>query len=251
MKKPPPPEEKGEQAPLWIISFADMISLLMAFFVMLLTMATAKSGMLCNDGMGVFEHSIGGFRKAVSGFGVPELFGSGDEALDFQSVKAHYALKNPDEPPARRTIDAHEEKIRRVFNQIDSRARTARPQLTGSSPEFTVAPISFAPMQSTLDAKAQAYLAQYTAALAAGSFDGLTIYVVGLAPGEQNIRDQWVMSAKRSQVVADTLRSHLPAGSKTRVFAWGAATGGDWTGTSGPAPKQAFILIATLHPEKR
>lgn len=36
--KPKPPEEEGgEGAPLWIISFADMTSLLMAFFVMLST----------------------------------------------------------------------------------------------------------------------------------------------------------------------------------------------------------------------
>jgi chemotaxis protein MotB len=35
--KPKPQEESGEGAPLWIISFADMISLLMAFFVMLTT----------------------------------------------------------------------------------------------------------------------------------------------------------------------------------------------------------------------
>ena len=39
--KPKPQEEEGgESAPLWIISFADMISLLMAFFVMLSTFSS-------------------------------------------------------------------------------------------------------------------------------------------------------------------------------------------------------------------
>jgi flagellar motor protein MotB len=40
-EKPKPPEEEGgEGAPLWIISFADMMSLLMAFFVMLSTFSS-------------------------------------------------------------------------------------------------------------------------------------------------------------------------------------------------------------------
>jgi chemotaxis protein MotB len=34
-KKPPEQEEHGESAPLWIISFADLVTLLMSFFVIL------------------------------------------------------------------------------------------------------------------------------------------------------------------------------------------------------------------------
>jgi len=37
-------EESGESAPLWIISFADMISLLMAFFVMLSSFTSYDKG---------------------------------------------------------------------------------------------------------------------------------------------------------------------------------------------------------------
>ena len=40
--KPVQDEESVEGAPLWIISFADMISLLMAFFVMLSTFSTSS-----------------------------------------------------------------------------------------------------------------------------------------------------------------------------------------------------------------
>lgn len=39
-KQKPPEEEGGEGAPLWIVSFADMAALLMAFFVMLTTFAS-------------------------------------------------------------------------------------------------------------------------------------------------------------------------------------------------------------------
>ena len=62
-KPKPQEEESGEGAPLWIISFADMVSLLMAFFVMLTTFS----------GFGPME-SIK-LRKVIDATLAPDLYG--------------------------------------------------------------------------------------------------------------------------------------------------------------------------------
>ena len=62
-KPKPQEEESGEGAPLWIISFADMVSLLMAFFVMLTTFS----------GFGPME-SIK-LRKVITATLAPDLYG--------------------------------------------------------------------------------------------------------------------------------------------------------------------------------
>jgi Membrane MotB of proton-channel complex MotA/MotB len=62
-KPKPPEEESGEGAPLWMISFADMASLLMAFFVMLTTFS----------GFGPME-SIK-LRKVINATLAPDLYG--------------------------------------------------------------------------------------------------------------------------------------------------------------------------------
>ena len=61
--KPKQEEESGEGAPLWIISFADMMSLLMAFFVMLSTFS----------GFGSSEAQK--LRKAVKAAIAPNFYG--------------------------------------------------------------------------------------------------------------------------------------------------------------------------------
>jgi hypothetical protein len=156
VKNKPAAEEQGERAPLWIISFADMISLLMAFFVMLLTMASTKSGKLVNEGEGIFEATIFGFKKSIEGFGVPEIFGgkpgqygTPGEALYFDSHKTYYAVKGDETTD--RTIDAAEERIRRVFNRLGRHATTSKSQLQWGQPDFVVTPIAFKQGQYVLD----------------------------------------------------------------------------------------------------
>lgn len=247
-KPAPVQEEKGESAPLWIISFADMISLLMAFFVMLMTMATARSGKLCNAGEGIFEKTLYGFRRTIEGFGMPGLFGTAGEGLDLDSPKVYYPISDGDSMDAR-TIDAREEKTRRAFHQVQVRARTYEAQVQGRNPDFVVLPIAFAQGQSVLNDSAVQSLKTYTKNLKdLASLEGLQLYVVGLAPDESNQREQWLLSARRAEAAAKLLRDELSSEGSCRVFSWGAGAGGDWVKQDGPIARQSQIAVAVLRP---
>ncbi len=248
-KPAPVLEEKGESAPLWIISFADMISLLMAFFVMLLTMATAKSGKLCNEGEGVFQETLYGFRRSIAGFGLPGLFGAADDRLEFDSPKLYYPTSGESEPNTIRTIDTREEQLRRTFNQLGQRARTYVSQVQGRRPDFLAVPIQFDDGQAALNESARQFLNGFAADLKGfAPVEDLRLYVLGLAREKANERERWIVSARRAQVVADFLRDALPPETNCRVFSWGAAAGGDWVKKDSPISERSQIAIAVLKP---
>jgi outer membrane protein OmpA-like peptidoglycan-associated protein len=245
-----PPEEKGETAPLWIISFADMISLLMAFFVMLLTMSTSsRSGKLCEEGagVGVFKKTLGSFRSSIAGFGVPGWFGSERDIVDFDSEKTYYNFSGGDSSGSGRIIDAREEKIRRIFKKLSGRAKTLKSQTQGSKPEFIVLPITFEQGQAVLSETSQQLLSKFKEDFEEAGTVGITaVYIVGLAPQETSEKQQWVVSIKRAQVVADFLKSSLSSKSQLPIYSWGAGPGGCWVTQDAPISEQSQILIAVL-----
>jgi flagellar motor protein MotB len=249
MKKGPPPEEKGETAPLWIISFADMISLLMAFFIMLLTMASGKSGKLCAEGY-KFDRTLFGFKQTIASYGLPGLLGNPDDGLDFSHPKTTYNVADGESNSPTRLLDAEKERIQRIFNELDKMSKTMPSQMQGRRPQFSISPIIFDPKQVVLNASAKQYLNKFIADLqGASSISGLTVYVVGLAPYEKNEKQQWILAAQRAKAVAEHIKAAVPADAKVSVFSWGCGKSSDFADIGNIATKQAYILIGTLQPD--
>jgi len=245
MKKPMPQEESGEKAPLWIISFADMISLLMAFFVMLTTLAAARSGKLCNQGEAAFDRTIYGFRSSIQGFGV--FPGEGYNSPGLNNPKTYYPAGGDVNDNTGRIIDAKGEKMRRLFHNIGKFAKTRKPQIRGRNPGFVVTPIKFERGQAALNESAKLFLTEFCATLQQnpGLKNDVELYVVGLAADQVIQKQQWMLSVKRAEAVATFIETKM-AGRRLPVYAWGAGSGGGWVEKGGPASGQTQILIAFL-----
>jgi outer membrane protein OmpA-like peptidoglycan-associated protein len=246
MKKGPPQEEQGEKAPLWMISFADMISLLMAFFVMLLTMATTRSGKLCETGTGVFERSPQGFRESIATFGVPGMLGE-KKSLGFERSMHHFAVEGAqEETNGERLIDADEERTKRLFRQLQTRAAATPSSVKGAQALCDIAPITFGPGACELDAEAEQYLARFCADLkASGAMESMMVAVVGAAPDVTTFRDKWVIAAERARVVADQIRKEI-AGTSITVVSWGTTDVSAWSRDLPPSDRQVHVLLSIL-----
>ena len=224
-----------------------MISLLMAFFIMLLTMASGKSGQLCSEGY-KFERTMMGFRQTISSYGLAGLLGKPDEGLSFNSPLMVYNVSGGDSNEPGRSLDAEKERIQRIFDQLDSIATAQPSAMQGRHPQFSITPITFAAKHAVLNESAKQYLSNFIHRFSPkrDSTGGLAIYVVGLTPDTKNNKQQWLLAAQRATAAAEFIKSALPADSKIPVCSWGCKKIEELAGLSGKSAQQASILIGTL-----
>lgn len=237
-----------------------MTTLLLTFFVMLLSLSSVQDPELFNRGRGAFVESV-----RYLGLGI--LYGSKPQP-DLGESKSKFFIGKPDEAARTRIIDAREEELRRIFRSL-TRSMTALPsQILARRTNFSVADIRFSPGKATLDEPARRFLTQFCAHLRdyreaelqqdPDSVVG-TLYVLGLATNQATQKQQWILSARRAQAVADFMRDVLSpdSGSQTRygetgvsarwhIYWWGAGPGGDWVGQESPISEQSQTMIAVL-----
>ncbi len=236
-------EDDSVKVPAYIVTFSDMVTLLLTFFVLLLTLATTRSPELFNKGRESFVNSI-------NVWGLGTLWG-GLERPMLGKIKIKYYVQNPDENADERTIDSSENQLRKIFQQIDPSVNSFSSQITSENTNFSATDIHFGANSSELDDSAKVFLTDFCSDLHQSKLSQrISLYVVGLARDVSGEKKQWSLSALRAQQVANFLKSSFSEQSVWEVYSWGAGPGGMWISQDSPVSAESHILIAVLESKR-
>lgn len=225
--------------PAYIVTFSDMVTLLLTFFVMLLSLAQVRDPEF-------FNRSRNAFIAHIDCYGLGMLTGK-QLVPELGELKIKYQIPAPDEKPLQRTIDAKEEELRRLFQKVANSMRAVRSEIEIRPADYIVTGIAFARGQTALKEADKKYLAQFAMGLQPKDAGTTELYVLGLAADEPIGKKQWLISYLRAQNAADFLRQ---SGVACPIYAWGAGSGGLWFEQDKYASEQAHILLAIRRLDK-
>jgi len=239
MKKPQAEEPSAaDEVPAYIVTFSDMVTLLLTFFVMLLSLADVQDPELFNKGRDSFVQAL-----EYCGLGI---FSGREIQPGNPYVKTLYQTQQ-DDPNAYRTIDEEREYLEQILDNVGQFMTAMPSQIASQTTQFTTIHIPFtsggAELNETGQQEIQRFAMELRGSLAQSS---VTLYVLGLGDASGGPRDQWMLSARRAQVVATYLKQQLPSGPNMHIYNWGAGLGSAWAGRDGVAQENAKILIAVL-----
>lgn len=81
-------------APAWMVSFGDMMTLILTFFILLVSMSREQQE-------GLVATGVGSFLVALRSYGLPGILSDAEEAAVFDSVRRRFNLPPEDDPERR------------------------------------------------------------------------------------------------------------------------------------------------------
>jgi chemotaxis protein MotB len=235
----PSPEEPKQGAPAYITTFSDMVTLLLTFFVLLLSLSKLQDA-------GLVAAARESFIQRLTSFGLRGVLYGKASPPKLQDRKTLFSMDEPDETDER-TLDAKESEIQELYQQLTRSVEAMTPQVIGAKLAYLPKNIRFQPGEVELDAEEIQLLREDMTKLKRDLAErDVRIYVVGVASREPTEKSRWMVSAKRAEAVAAAMRESLPEGFGWQVYSWGVGGGGEWTSQEGQMAKEADILVAVL-----
>ena len=136
-------EEKKEGAPAWMVSFGDMMTLILTFFILLVSMSQTQQ-------LGLVATGVGSFLNATRSFGLPGALSDSERAATFDYVRRRFNLP-PEEDPEKREQHADAAELELIRSKA---ANALRPHDQLSQPSLAV----FAEDSAVLTTESKRYI---------------------------------------------------------------------------------------------
>lgn len=179
------PEELKQQVPAWMVSFGDMMTLILTFFILLVSMSRERQ-------FGLVARGVGSFLVSVNSMGLVGVLNDQQKLEIHNEVRARFNL--PPVNSLEELVDAEDAETREVLRVED--IHTMKPVEELLQPAIAV----FEPGRSALTPAAQQYLDLLAPSLRPGPGQLLIL--------ETPLGEQTELAKSRAQAVEEHLVQH-------------------------------------------
>ena len=213
-----PPVEKKKGAPGWMVSFGDMMTLILTFFILLVALAKEQQ-------VGLIAKGVGSFVIALRSFGLPGILDASEEASIHEGLRMRFTVPPEDDPEQRPELIVDAENMEVV------RAMTAN-ALAPHREQNQPAVATFAGGSAELSETAEHYLDMLALTLRPAPDEILQLEGHALDAKLENHRDHRWLAFERARTVAEYLiEEHGFPRDRVEVRAWAREIGEPGPGT--------------------
>jgi len=243
-------EGGGENVPIWIISFADMITLLLAFFVMLQALSSSQD--MIYRGREASES----FRRTIQGLGIPDLLW-GKEFAKFDQLKpVYYADPDPIPDPADKRRILGDEAIRAAYADMEKAMTVQSTRLTEVTISKKMVLSAFEPGSATLTREGREAVESYVRAARDTRYNRSTrVYVIGVVAESEGLSASkaWGLASRRAAVVEQALEPltvEMQRQGRWQVCSYGNVEATRWREVYGADVEKAQVLLAVTEAQR-